>query len=207
MSDHESDQTAKLGPELREMKLEEGPSPPGEGAGAAARVKVEDEGRTPTPVSASARSKSRSKSQSPVKQLSPNASTPDTDTKEEVLGGEITLKMEPGKAPKLSRTASHKIASRPPPLYLDLPDATQEAKSTFDVLLECTYANKHIGTTEHALECDCSEEWGKLETPSSTHLLCASLANVSRRSQGTNQQCLWRRLGLYQSSHENGVRG
>ncbi|KAF9732197.1 hypothetical protein PMIN06_011671 [Paraphaeosphaeria minitans] len=159
MSDHESDQTAELGPELRGMKLEEGVPPSGESAGAPARVKVEGDVRTSNPLLMPARSKSRSKSQSPVKQLPSDPSTPEPNTQEEVLGGEITLKMEPGKAPKLSRTASHKIASRPPPLYLDLPDSTQDAKSTFDVLSECTYANKHIGTTEHALECDCSEEW------------------------------------------------
>lgn len=161
MSDHESDQTAELGPEMRGMKIGEGASPSGESAGAPARVKVEGDGRTTNPLLIPARSKSRSKSQSPVKQLPSDNSTPEPNTREEVLGGEITLKMEPGKAPKLSRTASHKIASRPPPLYLNLPDSTQDAKSTFDVLSECTYANKHIGTTEHALECDCAEEWGK----------------------------------------------
>ncbi|KAJ4289551.1 histone methyltransferase set2 [Kalmusia sp. IMI 367209] len=163
MSDNESDRTAGLGPELRSMKLEEGASPRGEGAGAAAQVKEEDVGSTPTPVLMPARVKSRSKSQSPVKQLPSGPSTPDADAHEEVLGGEITLKMEPGKAPKLSRTASQKILSRPPLLYRHLPDVTQEAKATFDVLLECTYANKHLGTTEHALECDCSEEWDSKE--------------------------------------------
>jgi hypothetical protein len=207
MSDHESDQTAELGPELRGMKLEEGASSSGEGAGAPAQVKAEDDSRTSTPLLIPARSKSRSKSQSPAKQLPSDVSTPDTNTQEEVLGGEITLKMEPGKAPKLSRTASHKIASRPPPLYLDLPDATEDAKSTFDVLSECTYANKHIGTTEHALECDCSEEWGKSPAPSAMHPLCALPANAARRPQGTNQQCLWRRFRLHQSRHENGVFG
>lgn len=166
MSDRHVDKTAELGPELRGMKLEEGASPSGEGAQATVQVKVEDDSRTPTPVHMSARVKSRSKSQSPAKQLPSDASTPRTDAHEEMLGGEITLKMEPGKAPKLSRTASQKILSRPPPLYLDLPDATQEAVSSFDVLTKCTYANKHIGTTEHALECDCPEEWGKLPTPS-----------------------------------------
>ena len=192
MSDNETDKTAELGPELRGMKLEEGASPSVEGAGvtAAAQVKVEDHGRTPTPVNMPARVKSPSKSQSPAKQTPSDASTPRTDAQEEMLGGEITLKMEPGKAPKLSRSASQKIVARPPPLYLDLPDATQEATSTFDVLPACTYANKHIGTTEHALECDCSEEWGKLRTQPSMHALRIEPANIRRRSQGTDEQCL-----------------
>lgn len=162
MSDTDSEKTAKLEPELRDMKIEESATP--EAAGGKVdktQVKAEDGfGRVPTPPSLPPRSKSLSKPQSPVKQDSSEASSPNADA-HEVLGGEITLKMEPGKAPKLSRTASQKIVSRRPPLYLDLPDATEEAKATFVVLPECTYANKYLGTTEHALECDCSEEWGK----------------------------------------------
>ena len=166
MSDADSENAADLEPELRDMKIEEGATPEGAGEGFAdtTQVKVEDistRGRTSTPIHTPLRLKSRIKSQSPFKQLPSNALSPDTGAQEEVLGGEITLKMEPGKAPKLSRTASHKIVSRPPTLYHDLPDSTAEAKDTFSVLPECTYANKNIGTTEHALECDCSEEWGK----------------------------------------------
>lgn len=80
---------------------------------------------------------------------------------EEIVGGDITVKLEPGKAPKLARSSLKKILSRPPLLYLDLPDATPEALQSFDVIEDCNYANKYLGTTDHALECDCSEEWGK----------------------------------------------
>jgi histone-lysine N-methyltransferase SETD2 len=80
---------------------------------------------------------------------------------EEEVGGDITLKQEPGKPPKLSRSTSHKIEKRAPQMYHEYEDKTAEATSTFEVLPECTYANKYLGTTEHALECDCSEEWGK----------------------------------------------
>jgi [histone H3]-lysine36 N-trimethyltransferase len=166
MSDPGTENAAELEPELRDMKIEEGATTEetaGEKSLEMAQVKAEDTlGRTPTPVQLAPRFKSRSKSQSPVKQLPSDASSPDTGAHEEVLGGEITLKMEPGKAPRLSRTALQKVISRPPTLYLDLPDATAEAQNTFVVLSECSYANKTIGTTEHALECDCSEEWGKL---------------------------------------------
>lgn len=206
MSDNEVDKTSELGPELRGMKLGEGASLSLEGAGATARVKEEDDARAPTPGLMPALVKERAQSQSPVKQLPSDASTP-VDTQEEVLGGEITLKMEPGKAPKLSRTASQKIVSRPPPLYLDLPDATGEATSTFDLLPECTYANRHIGTTDPALECDCSEEWGKLRTRASMHPMPALPANAARRPQKTPQQCLWGRLRLHQSRDQNGVLG
>jgi len=169
MSDSEHEKTAGIGPEMRDMKLEEGASPRGESDDTGTphvQVKVEDPGgHTPTPMYMPARLKSRSKSQSPFKPLPSDASSsPDDADAHEVLGGEITLKMEPGKAPKLSRTATHKIASRPATLFLDVPDATAEAISTFEVLPECTYANKHLGTTDHALECDCTEEWGKSRT-------------------------------------------
>jgi histone-lysine N-methyltransferase SETD2 len=171
MSDTDSENAAELEPELRDMSIEAGAAAEAAGEGTI-QVKVENGsalGRTSTPTGIPPRLKSRSRTQTPVKQLPTDASSPDTDAHEEVLGGEITLKMEPGKAPKLSRTASHKVVSRPPPLYLDLPDSTAEAKDTFEVLKECAYANKTIGTTEHALECDCSEEWGKPQDPITTH--------------------------------------
>jgi hypothetical protein len=164
MSDAGSEPSAQLEPELRDMKIEEGADTNEAGEdNEKIRVKVEHNlARTLTPVQIPPRPKSQSKSQSPVKRLPSDASSPDSDAHhEEVLGGEITLKMEPGKAPKLSRKASQKVVSRPPPLYNDLPDSTEAAKATFFVLPECTYANKSLGTTEHAFECDCSDEWGR----------------------------------------------
>jgi len=80
---------------------------------------------------------------------------------EEVVGGEVTLKQEPGKPPKLSRTTARKVEKRPPPMFGDYKDSTAEATSSFQVITECTYANKGLGTTDPALECDCAEEWGK----------------------------------------------
>lgn len=143
------------------MKIEEGT--PLEGAsenGDTIQVKAEHhQGHTPLDIPQ--RSKPRFKSDFPAKSPPSDASSPDTDAHEEMVGGEITVKMEPGKALKLARTASQKVVARPPPLFLDLPDATEEAKETFVVLPECTYGNKYLGSTEHALECDCSEEWGK----------------------------------------------
>ncbi|KAF2118923.1 hypothetical protein BDV96DRAFT_596729 [Lophiotrema nucula] len=170
MSDSETEQkSAQLEPELRDMKIEEGAPRPTAGEGAAAvstRVKAEDDddddehlSRTLTPLTLPPRTKSRSTTHSPVKLERSTASTPASDEQEEVLGGEITLMAEPGKAPKLARTALRKVIARPPPLYLDLPDVTENAKDTFVVLPECTYGNKGMGTTEPALECECSEEW------------------------------------------------
>jgi SET domain-containing protein len=188
MSDSDSEQnTAQLEPELREMKLE-GATPEGAGEGDGPRqVEVEDAdslGRTPTPLAIPPRLKSRSKSQSPIVKPDPEAPSPGS-THEETLGGDITLKMEPGKAPKLSRTASQKVISRPPPLYLDLPDSTSAAKQTFVVLPECTYANKTIGTTDPALECDCQEEY---DTTTKTNHACGEDSDCINRA--TKMECL-----------------
>lgn len=104
---------------------------------------------------------SRPSSQSPLppkKESSPNSDV--SNTMNSKLG-EIVLKQEPGQLPKLSRSSSQKVALRPPPLYTHLPDSTQDALATFEQIPGCIYANKYMGYTEHAMECDCAEEWGK----------------------------------------------
>jgi hypothetical protein len=94
---------------------------------------------------------------------SPAVQTPKSESNDhqEILGGDIALKVEPGKAPKLSRKSSQKVISRPPPLFDDLPDSTKEAVGSFQVIRDCIYGSKYMGSSEHdALGCDCSEEWG-----------------------------------------------
>lgn len=74
----------------------------------------------------------------------------------------VSVKAEPDRPLKLTRTPSHKVEHpQPPPLFDHLPDETKRAKMTFQVIDTCTYANKSLGFTEHAMDCDCSEEWGK----------------------------------------------
>ena len=68
---------------------------------------------------------------------------------------------QPSKPAKTSRATS-KLPPRIAPIFDHLPDATQDAISTFTVLDACTYQNKYLGFSEHALDCDCSEEWGEL---------------------------------------------
>ena len=104
----------------------------------------------------------KKQSQSPLKResisQSPAVKMEDGDNK---IGGDVELKIEPNEAPKLVRKSSQRAPRRPPPLFFDYEDKTAEATSTFSILKECVYANKYLGTTEHALECDCAEEWGK----------------------------------------------
>lgn len=80
--------------------------------------------------------------------------------KSETVGGEILVKQEPGQPPKLSRSSSQKIVARPPQLFSHFPDSTADALATFEQIEGCEYANKYMGYTEHAMECDCAEEWG-----------------------------------------------
>ena len=81
--------------------------------------------------------------------------------KTDVVGGDVELRLDADERPRLVRTQSHKVPRLPPPLFTDFPDMTAQATSTFSILNECVYANKYLGTTEHALECECAEEWGK----------------------------------------------
>jgi hypothetical protein len=81
---------------------------------------------------------------------------------EEIIDGEVALKLVPGKPPKLSRKSSQRVMSRPPQLFDHLPDSTPEAITTFQVIRDCIYGSKYMGSSEHdALGCDCSEEWSK----------------------------------------------
>lgn len=106
---------------------------------------------------------SRSSSLSPggVKAENESASTPDTEP-----------------APKMSRKASSKAQARlrTPPRFDHLPDATQESTKAFQIISDCLYGSKHMGSSEHdALDCDCAEEWRKFSSRCTPSSLWASL--------------------------------
>ncbi|KAH2207151.1 histone methyltransferase set2 [Aspergillus fumigatus] len=129
---------------------------------------------------ASSTVKSRTSSLTPIK-----TENGDSTAKEEKVGGDITVKMEPGQPPKLSRSSSQKVVAQPPQLFLHLPDSTAEAQSTFEVMETCTYANKYMGYTEHAMECDCAEEW---EPSLSRNLACGEDSDCINRA--TKIECV-----------------
>ena len=108
----------------------------------------------------------RSTPQSPVKSSgasqSPHESNMTKSEHEETVGGQVTVKLEPGQPPKLARSSSRKVWSRPAALFDDYPSKTEEAKTKFEVIPACIYGSKYMGSTEHGMDCDCSEEWGKL---------------------------------------------
>ncbi|KAL9107620.1 MAG: hypothetical protein Q9227_007523 [Pyrenula ochraceoflavens] len=128
----------------------------------------------------------RSSSANSVKSHS-TTSTPARNKEEieEKVGGEVTLKMEPGQPPKLARSTSQKIAPRTPLLFDHLRDATTEATSTFTLMESCTYSNKYLGYTEHAMECDCSEEWSPV---SKSNHACGEDSDCINRA--TKMECV-----------------
>lgn len=149
---------------LNDMKLEEGASPVKNGSTLNGTYE-----QAPTPGSQEKSRSStppigdwdpRSQSKSPVKKQSATPS-PKSEEDEEIIGGDITVTVEDGKPPKLSRKASQKVVSRPAPLYDHLSDSTEEAVSTF-TLIRDSIGQKGYGLSEHdSLDCDCSEEWSK----------------------------------------------
>lgn len=153
----------RLEAEVREMRLKEEDADVDMDTIAPANV-AKREVSVPGSGAASASGTPRAhkrQSRSPMKrQMDADSPTVKSDH-EETIGGDVVLKLEPGKPPKLARSTSHKVEKRPPQLFWEYDDKTREASATFDVLPECTYANKYLGTTESALECDCAEEWGK----------------------------------------------
>ncbi|KAL8941487.1 MAG: hypothetical protein Q9216_002215 [Gyalolechia sp. 2 TL-2023] len=98
--------------------------------------------------------------QSPKKPgSSTHSSAVSTPKSEDVIPSSVTLKQQPGQPPKLTRSTSQKVMARPPPTFDDHPDKTNEAKATFQVIPGCIYSTKAIGATDHAMDCECSEEW------------------------------------------------
>lgn len=145
-------------------------------------------------------------SRSPLKKESISQS-PAVKDDEEMVGGDVTLKLEPGRPPKLQRTTSRKVERRPPQLFFDYEDKTPEATSTFSLLHYCTYANKYLGSTEPALECDCAEEWGKSPPgiPFTNIRNAMALSNATYRCINGDKSCMRRRLGLHQPRHAHGM--
>ncbi|KAM7202118.1 methyltransferase [Naviculisporaceae sp. PSN 640] len=107
------------------------------------RLKKEKSATT-TPTDSKMNSRAPSLSPDQAKSASDSASTPDNG----------------GSAPKLVRKASHKKVRTAPQMFDHLPDVTEEACRTFQVINDCLYGSRNMGATEHdALDCDCAEEW------------------------------------------------
>lgn len=140
---------------MKEMQMKKGTSPRELGMMIVENFKEENTNSPkPSPTTSSA--------QSPISSEKPSQS-PDTmkEGHEKSFGGEVVVKMESGLPPKLARSSSQKTIARSPPLFHSYEDKTEESKDHFQLIPACVYSSKYIGSTEHAMECDCTEEWGK----------------------------------------------
>ncbi|TPX14296.1 uncharacterized protein E0L32_005492 [Thyridium curvatum] len=107
------------------------------------RVKKERGSRSPSPSGSRHQSRSSSMSRGDVKPGSDSASTPGTTP-----------------APKLTRKPSQREAGRAAPLFDHLTDVTEQSCQHFQVITDCLYGSKHMGSSEHdVLDCDCAEEY------------------------------------------------
>lgn len=158
MDDNERLQSpVKVEAGIRDMQIKNGVSS-SEAPGRIRGVEVKGKEELNSPKA----TRTKSSTQSPIKSEKPSLS-PDTmkEDREEIVGGEVVVKLVPGHPPKLARTPTQKIVARPAPLFHSYEDKTDESKSSFQVISGCIYSSKYIGSTEHAMECDCTEEWGK----------------------------------------------
>ncbi|KAL9100174.1 MAG: hypothetical protein Q9163_004424 [Psora crenata] len=149
--------------EVEEMKLENGIKSRGWGGSATDELKEESPSTSNSfPLDPGVKSASAS----PVKkELSTQSSMSSLEKREEVVGGEITVKVEPGQPLKLARSTSRRIVAEPPTLFNDYPDKAEEAQADFEMIPSCIYSNKYIGSTEHgSMDCDCLEEWDAINS-------------------------------------------
>ena len=59
-----------------------------------------------------------------------------------------------------TRKPPGKLTKREPPVFDDFPDVTAESCSHFQVIPDCLYGSKHLGSTDNdSFDCDCRDEW------------------------------------------------
>ncbi|POR32153.1 Histone-lysine N-methyltransferase, H3 lysine-36 specific [Tolypocladium paradoxum] len=148
-----------------------------DGAANGAVADMETSGSIPTPDARNGKSPSPATSLDGLKSRSDSVGTPGST-----------------KQPRLSRRASQKSASREPPLFGDLPDVTTQSCETFQVIPDCLYGSKHLGSTDNdAFDCDCREEW-RMRTRPCLQALCFACCEMSADGQffigdGENFSC------------------
>ncbi|KAI4208045.1 MAG: hypothetical protein LQ346_000209 [Caloplaca aetnensis] len=161
MADSESTNTSPSTPNvqdgLKDLHLQKEGT--GNWRGITVSKKLTQEYTLGSDMSSSAMSRGQSL-QSPRKHGgSPQSSTVSTPRSEDIIPGSVSLKQQPGQHPKLARSTSQKVTPRAPPTYHDYPNKTEEAKGTFHAISGCIYSSKAIGATDHAMDCECAEEW------------------------------------------------
>ncbi|KAK5101357.1 histone methyltransferase set2 [Lithohypha guttulata] len=144
-------------------------------------IKDELPSRTSTPASTSNKSDIQHSSFAQIAKTEP-----ETEIKPEV---DTSFKSEsPKMAALISKKGIRTSKKNPPrvaPLFDHLPDARDEANSAYTVIDSCIYQNKYLGYTEHAMECDCSEEW---DSATKSNLACGEDSDCINRA--TKMECV-----------------
>lgn len=126
-------------------------------------IKDEPLSRSGTPTSMNMKVKASVSSSASTPRAKSEPGEPAVKADEDITNGHDSPRIDLAASRKNSRV-SKKVVPRVAPLFDDLPDATDEANESYSVIDACIYQNKYLGYTEHAMECDCSEEWGKSST-------------------------------------------
>ncbi|UKZ82293.1 histone methyltransferase set2 [Trichoderma virens FT-333] len=119
------------------------------------KVKLEDAAESGAHLESAARASTSTPKPRSSEALSP-ASLDGTKSQSDSVGTPNST----AKPARSSRKSSQKPTAREVPLYTHLPDVTDESCQTFQVIPDCLYGSKHLGSTDSdALDCDCREEW------------------------------------------------
>jgi len=124
-------------------------------------IKDEPLSRSTTPLSVPTKLKTNPSSSASTPRAKSEAEDSAVKVEHDITNGHNSPNMEQPVRPKKGVRSSKKNPARVAPLFDDLPDATEQANSAYTVIDSCTYQNKYLGYTEHAMECDCAEEWGE----------------------------------------------
>lgn len=69
----------------------------------------------------------------------------------------------PQAVPSRSRKQTKNIVIKHAAVYSHLPDATEESCNSFQVINECLYGSKYMGSSDtDTLDCECAEDWSML---------------------------------------------
>lgn len=91
--------------------------------------------------------------------------------------------------PRSSRKGSQ-MPPREAVLYSHLADVTEESCDHFQVIPDCLYGSKHLGSTDNdSLDCDCRDEWRTSRRDKSLRARTGCQLTVSSVDDGINLSC------------------
>ena len=154
-------------------------------------IKDEPLSRSTTPLSVPTKLKTNPSSSASTPRAKSEAEDSAVKVEHDITNGHNSPNMEQPVRPKKGVRSSKKNPARVAPLFDDLPDATEQANSAYTVIDSCTYQNKYLGYTEHAMECDCAEEWGESYHGYVNAIQRAVILTMVYRFGDEIESCLW----------------